>query len=135
MALYNITNIDQFVEASRVLVYHNFGKQGDMVDTSIMVVADLSHEEQIEIDRVLNQTEAMSMSKDFLTESGDEDNQYKISEKNYLRFLDSLTGRLVSNMLNKMVSQGLLESAFDDEANDFVFWVKDEETKEKPETD
>jgi hypothetical protein len=35
------------------------------------------------------------------------------------------------------VQKGLVESAFDDKANDFVFWIKDkdENQEEKPETD
>ena len=32
---------------------------------------------------------------------------------------------MVSNMISNLVKKGLLESAFDEEKNDFVFWKKD----------
>jgi len=43
-----------------------------------------------------------------------------------------MNGRLVSNMLTSLVSKGLIESAYDEQINDFVFWIKDNES---PETD
>jgi len=47
---------------------------------------------------------------------------------------------MVSNILQGLVQRGIVETAFDDESNDFVFWVKNneentEEKNEKPETD
>jgi hypothetical protein len=43
---------------------------------------------------------------------------------------------MISNILSKLVSEGLLDSAFDTEKNDFIFWVKENNGKEeKPETD
>jgi hypothetical protein len=41
---------------------------------------------------------------------------------------------MVSNIISGLVQKGLVETAFDEEANDFVFWVKKNE-EEKPETD
>jgi hypothetical protein len=38
---------------------------------------------------------------------------------------------MVSNILNSLVNKGVLDSAYDDEQNDFIFWVKEE--KQKPE--
>ena len=47
-----------------------------------------------------------------------------------------LNDRMVSNIISGLVQKGLVETAFDNEVNDFVFWVKnDENEKEKPETD
>ena len=45
-----------------------------------------------------------------------------------------MNSRMISNLLNGLVSKGLVESSYDSELNDFVFWIKDE-NKEKPETD
>jgi hypothetical protein len=42
---------------------------------------------------------------------------------------------MVSNILNSLVNKGLVETAYDAEANDFIFWVSDENKKENPETD
>jgi hypothetical protein len=32
---------------------------------------------------------------------------------------------MISNMLNNLVNKGVLDSGFDDESNDFIFWIKD----------
>ena len=41
-----------------------------------------------------------------------------------------------SKILNGLVNKGLVETAYDSESNDFIFWVKDDNKKEeKPETD
>jgi hypothetical protein len=42
---------------------------------------------------------------------------------------------MVSNILAKLVGDGLLDSAFDSERNDFIFWIKEDDQKQKPETD
>ena len=45
---------------------------------------------------------------------------------------------MVSNIVKGLVSRGLVESAFDSEKNDFVFWVRtdyDDRKRENPETD
>jgi hypothetical protein len=47
-----------------------------------------------------------------------------------MAFIESLNSRLVSNMLHKLSMEGFLESAFDSNLNDFVFWVKEDEENE-----
>ena len=45
---------------------------------------------------------------------------------------------MVSNILNQLVNKGILESAYDEKSNDFIFWLKEsigDEEKNKPETD
>ena len=42
---------------------------------------------------------------------------------------------MVSNILNQLVQKGLVESAFDTESNDFIFWVKDNDKLFKNETE
>jgi hypothetical protein len=34
---------------------------------------------------------------------------------------------MVSNILAKLVNDGLIDSAFDSEKNDFIFWVVDKD--------
>ena len=47
-----------------------------------------------------------------------------ISDDDYHIFLEDLNRRLVSNLIGSLVNKGVLDSAFDDERNDFIFWVK-----------
>lgn len=43
---------------------------------------------------------------------------------------------MVSNILNTLVNKGVLDSGYDSEKNDFIFWVKeDANNQETPETD
>jgi hypothetical protein len=48
---------------------------------------------------------------------------------------------MISNILNNLVNKGVLESAYDADLNDFVFWIKEEDeqnnkdSKDFPETD
>jgi len=39
--------------------------------------------------------------------------------------LESVISRLINNELNKMVNEGVLDCYFDDDANDFLFKVKE----------
>jgi hypothetical protein len=50
-----------------------------------------------------------------------------------MEMIESFNSRMISNMLNHLVNRGLLETAYDADSNDFVFWIKDE--TENRETD
>lgn len=126
---FEINDIDKFVECSRVLVFDCMGKdQTSSLDDVKYTLAELSEEEQVELNNILTQEEAMTICKTFLEQH--DDDLYIISNKRYVELIDSLNTRLVSNMLNNLVNKGLLETAFDHEANDFIFWVKENENKE-----
>ena len=127
---YSINDIDLFVESSRVLVYSAFGQNQTELDDININIASLDDEAKSELDRCLSQQECMIIIKDFLVLSKN-GKVSKISEKKYKAFIDSLNARLVSNMLHKLSHDGLLESAFDEESNDFIFWVKENENKKE----
>ena len=127
---FEINDIDKFVECSRVLVFDCMGKdQTSSLNDMKYTLSELSEEEQAELNDILSQEEAMIICKTFLRQY-DED-LYVISNKKYAELIDSLNTRLVSNMLNNLVNKGLLETAFDHEANDFIFWVKDENKEDQ----
>lgn len=124
---YDIIDLELFVESTRVLVYSSFGNKDNSQEPKIILdIKDLSKEEAIELNSCLSQQESMSICKEFLKNKS---NSYRISDKKYYGFIEALNARMVSNMLNKLTQQGLLESAFDEESNDFIFWVKDEDEK------
>ena len=56
-----------------------------------------------------------------------------VSDDLFISIIQILNDRMVSNTLANLVSKGLVESAYDSELDDFIFWVK--ENYEKPETD
>jgi hypothetical protein len=60
-----------------------------------------------------------------------------LSDQKFIEMMECFNSRMVSNILSGLVQKDILDSAYDEELNDFVFWVKDDENKEnqKPETD
>lgn len=125
---FEIVDLDKFIESSRVLVFDNFGKTED----SQMVIFDieqLKKSEKEELNTILTQEECMVIAKDFLKLKRHKKTKqtiHVITTSNYFKMMESFNDRLVSNLLNSLVNKGYLESAFDPEYNDFVFWIKEE---------
>lgn len=131
---YNITDIDLFIESTRVLVYGAFGETKKELSEINISVQNLEPDEQEEMNNCLSQNESMTIAKQYLkTVKSKKSNKtyYRISEKSYMSLIESLNSRMISNMLQKLSKDGVLESAFDSDLNDFVFWVKDDESKDQ----
>lgn len=125
---YDITDINKFVESTRVLVYTAFANSDFDIENMSMEFTDLTHEEQLELDRCLSTNETINIAKDFMKvkREGKNKKNYIISDKGYVDLMDALTTRITANLLHKLSNDGILDSAFDEELNDFVFWTKDE---------
>jgi hypothetical protein len=129
---YIIKDLEKFIESVRTLVFNNFGKGEDETSLEVMI-SNLKPKEKEELDEILSQEESISIVKSLLYSSK---NLYTLDDKSLTRIIESLNDRMVSNILNSLVNRGLVETAFDTESNDFVFWVKENENnKETPETD
>lgn len=133
-----IDDYEKFIRHLRTIVFDGFGK-----DESVDLVSkyeDLTPENKKELDEVLTQNESMLISKDFLYSQKHKKTGKKrilITSDNFAKLVESLNARMVSNILNNLVNQNLLESAYDESCNDFIFWLKDDNKnkEEKPETD
>jgi hypothetical protein len=143
MEWFTIIDLEAFVDSTRVLVYELFGNESKGKDKNENIAKTntdykkLTKIEKEEINECLTYQESLLISKDFLKERVNKklnQKKYIISEKSYLSFLESLNARLVSNMLSKMVKQDLLDSAFDEESNDFIFWLKEEKNEKDKNT-
>lgn len=136
---YVIADLDRFVDATRAIVFNSFGRdQNDISDEVILDV--VSEEDRDELDRLLSYDETMLIVKDFIKQQKHKTTsatRHLVSDNSYSLLISALNQRMVGNILTGLVNRGLVESAFDSDANDFVFWVKDEKTekKENPETD
>jgi hypothetical protein len=130
---YTITNLEKFVESTRVLVFDAFGKTDDHnLSDLTMNLTELKPGEQVEIDSVLSQQEGLIIARDFIREkTRNKKTIYIISEKKYMAMIESFNERLVSNMLKNLTQSGLLESAYDSELNDFIFWIKEQPYENK----
>ena len=132
-----VDDIDKFVESTRVLVFNSFGKTNETeLDDLSFLLADLPKNEIDELNNSLSQEECMIMAKDFLRKEYNKktkNSRHIISNKKYMDMIESFNSRMISNMLNHLVNKGLLETGYDVDSNDFVFWIKEE--PENRETD
>lgn len=138
---FQVIDVDKFIESTRVLIFNSFGKiNEDQSDELSLVLEDLPKAEIEELNTVLTQEECVIMSKEFLKErrnSKTKQTIFLITNQKYMEMIECFNSRMISNMLNNLVNKGMLETAYDSESNDFVFWIKDNDKNqnEKPETD
>jgi hypothetical protein len=133
---YVINDMEEFIDTTRVLVFNNFGTENSKTD---IFYSDLSLEEQQEIDNILSHHECSVIAKSMARKQINKRNnktRYMISDEIFLDIVNSFNERMVSNILQGLVNKGMIETAFDTESNDFVFYVPESLKKhEKPETD
>jgi DNA-binding HxlR family transcriptional regulator len=132
-----ITDLDDFTDKARAIVYNNFGiwNNPDNID---VLIDDVVENEKEEFEKVLSHQESIVIVKELVKRQKNKKTKqirYTLNDTIFAEIVHSLNDRMVSNIINGLVQKGLVETAFDDESNDFVFWVKEENEKEKPETD
>lgn len=128
-----------FVDSARSLVFNSFGKntENDTDELSIKI----NESEQNELDRILSFEESSVICKEFLQKQTNKKTnrvRYIVNDDIFMSIIESLNDRMTSNILNDLVRKGLVETGYDSESNDFIFWIKDDNQKpekEKPETD
>ena len=134
---YEISNIIEFTENARRLVFSGFGKAiKETEDEFTEMLEELSSEEENEMNLVLTQQESLLIVESIAKKQKSKKTKkirYIISEDMFSEILEALNARLVSNILSNLAQKGLIESAYDDTLNDFVFWVK-EDAKNKDQT-
>jgi hypothetical protein len=130
---YIISDIDEFVLATRKLVFNTFGKTSDLKESMEEALNSIKPENQEEFDSVLTQEESLVITKNIARKQTNKKNKkqrYLLTDRLMLSVIEALNDRMVSNMLNGLVNRGVIESAYDSEANDFIFWLKEENEKE-----
>lgn len=136
---YVINDLDIFIDKTRAIVFNSFGKNQNQ-EKSEYELDIVSENDQDEFNKILSHDESINIAKSLLRKQTNKhtlDKRYLVSDKMYYRLVSSLNERMIGNILNNLVNKGLVEAAFDSEANDFVFWCKDSEDDKdtKPETD
>lgn len=139
-----IKDFEEFVLKTRTLVYNLFLQNTQDQSYIDIMFQQIATQDQEEFNIVISQEEARSIVKQIARKQINrktKETRYVISDSSYVEILENINARMVSNILNSLVNKGLLESGYDSETNDFIFWVKDEHKKnikkiiEKPETD
>jgi hypothetical protein len=127
---YIINDVDEFTNYVRRLVFKEFGKNEDELS---FMIEDLNAEEIVEMNKVLSQQECIVIVKNIASIKDNDytdSTSYIIDENIFMKIIEEMNNRLVSNILTELTKRGLVESAYDSEINDFIFWVKSDD-KEK----
>jgi hypothetical protein len=129
-----IKDIDELTNSARALVFNNFGKndnsgtkeEADSIDDLLL---EVDPKDQKELDEILSYSESLIIVKQHIKKQINKKNdniRYIMNNDMFVTIIESLNDRMVSNLLNSLVNRGLVETAYDAEENDFVFWVKDD---------
>lgn len=136
-----VDDLNKLVEATRVLVFDNFGKTNkEEQDELSFLMTDLGSDDIDELNDVLTQEECMIIADDFVRQQINKKTKeirYIITNSKFMEMVESFNSRMISNLLNNLVNKDVLETAYDEKCNDFIFWMKDknETNDQKPETD
>lgn len=138
---FSISNLEEFVDHARSLVFKFFGQTNEIAGDSLTdTLSNMTKTEIEEMDVTLTHEEASIIIKNHAKKQINKKSKeirYCLNDKILAEIIEDLNGRMVSNILNALVNKGVLESAYDSEQNDFIFWVKDADNQkdQKPETD
>ena len=122
---YEIEDMDEFVSRIRQIVLDDFFANEDKEQKTDFT--ELFHENYNNLENKLTIGEAHNIIKSMVESKQTEIGTYQliISAKNFVKRIDYLNRRIISNMLMELVSTDKIESAFDDKQNEFVFWRND----------
>jgi len=129
-----IKNLDDFINATRALIFNNFGKNSNKEPD--LISFSINPEDVKEIDSILSFDESKLIVNSIIKKqkhTKTKEYRYILNDDLYMQIASALNDRMVSNILNGLVNKGLVESAFDDKSNDFVFWIKDKNIGDKNE--
>lgn len=131
---YIINDINAFVNHSRILVFNafdnNIDKNGEFSQVEELIV--IKPKDQDELDKILSFEESLGIISLIVKKQKHkktDKTRFVMNEKLFMQILESLNDRMVSNLLNGLVNRGILETGFDNESNDFLFWIKDDDDK------
>ena len=127
-----INDINEFTDKARAIVFNNFGKWSE-TESHEFIIDNVEKTDEDELNQVLSHQESLVIVKQFLKKqknSRTKQVRYVLNDAIFADIVHNLNDRMVSNILNSLVQKGLVESAFDNESNDFIFWIKDNEKDE-----
>lgn len=131
-----IDNLDKLIDFSRRLIYSNFDpdKRDQEDQTFFNSLSQFNNMEIAEMDDILPHKEIKIIFNEFIIKKRHKKTKQIrlfIQEDAYENLLEAINSRFVSNIVQRMVGKGLLETAFDAERNDFIFWVNKNEKDQK----
>lgn len=125
---YIISDLKNFIDYTRTLVFNAFGDEENNQEKVDSLIDKVKPNEQKELDTILSYNESEIIVKSLVRKQISKKNQeirFIITDSILHQIIEELNNRMVSNILNQLASKGLIETAYDENINDFVFWVKD----------
>lgn len=133
---YIISDIEQFTNTTRAIVYNNFGNWASSTQKISSSDFTISEKDKEELESLLSYQESFAIiSSQVIKKQKKTKIKYMLNDNIFLNIIKDLNSRIVSNIINNLVQKGVVESAFDDQANDFIFWIKDDDKDKSPKTD
>ena len=132
---FEVPDLIEFTDKVRAIVYNNFGEWNDKSDE--VILTNVKENELKDLDTMLSHQESLLIIKENIKRERNKRTKkirFILNDIIFADIISKLNDRMVSNIINSLVKKGLIETAFDSEKNDFIFWVKDNE-QDKPETD
>lgn len=126
-----IVDLTKLINFSRKVIYSNMGEEyADLSNMDFLSAVENMQESNIkELDSILPIVEAKAIFEPYIKKERNKktfETRLSIKESDYDEVLQQLSQRMISNIVRNLVKKGLVESAFDEEKNDFVFWLKKE---------
>lgn len=122
-----VKDLKGFIDSTRALVFNSFGKDDATDELSLHI----NNTDINEINTILSFEESETICKELLKKQYNKkskNTRYILNDDIFMSIIESLNDRMVSNILNGLVNKGLVETAYDDKSNDFIFWIKNENT-------
>lgn len=123
-----IKDLDALINSTRALIFNHFGKDSNTDEDSISFV--VNNKDQEELDSVLSFDESKNIILGIVkkqTHKISKKDRYLMSDELFADIVNALNDRMVSNILRNLVNKGLVETAYDSDADDFIFWIKDKQ--------
>jgi hypothetical protein len=128
---YKINDLTGFINHARELVFKSFGEVNELSNDDLTAtLSELAPKDKEELNRILTYEECLVMARNIIkikTSKKTKKESYYVNDIILTEMLECFNSRMVSNILAKLVSDGLLDSAYDSDKNDFVFWVVDKD--------
>lgn len=124
-----ISDLNKFTNYLRKMVYINFSEDKDEEFDLLINNQAMQGIDNDELNQCLTVKESKIIIRELAKKFRNKHTgkiKYLVNDEILYSIIENLNQRMVSNLIASLVSKGLLESAFDTEKNDFVFWAKKE---------
>lgn len=120
--MYQINDLNEFVVYIRKISLEKFSESNYLVDDCFS--SCLSEEKKLnEVDNIISLQEVENIVLNIVKKN--KNGEYRFREKKLFKIIEEINTRIISNILNNLVKKDIIDVGFDEEQNDFVFWIKD----------